>query len=82
MGTAQESDSNIVFWNSRFQIMGSEEMKVIERAFDKPVIIEASEVKIADYSTRVYIVVLQDKVSMKTVQVIDDEVEIIHEMSK
>ena len=57
-------------------------MKVIERAFDKPVIIEASEVKIADYSTRVYIVVLQDKVSMKTVQVIDDEVEIIHEMSK
>ena len=63
-------------------VLGSDEMRVIERAFDKPVIIEASEVKIAEYSTKVYIVVLQDKVSMKTVQVIDDEVEIIHELSK
>ena len=63
-------------------VLGKDEMKVIERSFDAPVIMEASEVKIANYSTKVYILVLQDKVSMKTVQLIDDEVEVIHEVLK
>ena len=61
----------------------TKDMKVmIERAFDAPEIREVSEVKIADYATRVYIVILEDKASMKTVQIIDDEMEVIQEIRK
>jgi hypothetical protein len=52
----------------------TKEMKImIEEAFEAPEIIEVSEVKIADYATSVYIIVLEDRKSMKTVQIIDDE---------
>lgn len=61
----------------------TKDMKVmIERAFDAPEIREVSEVKIADYATKVYIVILEDKASMKTVQIIEDEMEVIQEIRK
>jgi hypothetical protein len=63
-------------------VLTKDVVRVFETTFDEPVIIEASEVKIADYATKVYIVVLQDKQSMKTVQVIEGEVEILHEVLK
>ena len=59
------------------------DMKVmIERAFDAPQIREVSEVKIADYATKVYIIILEDKASMKTVQIIEDEMEVIQDIRK
>lgn len=55
---------------------------MVERSFIEPDIREVSEIKIADYATRVYIIVLEDKESMKTVQIIDDEVQVLNEIRK
>jgi hypothetical protein len=62
--------------------MTSDIKKMIEDAFDAPQIREVSEVKIADFATRVYIIVLEDRQSMKTVQIVDDEMKVISEISK
>ena len=55
---------------------------MIERAFDAPQIREVSEVRIADYATKVYIVIVEDKASMKTVQIIEGEMEVIQDIRK
>lgn len=43
---------------------------------------EVSEVKIAGYSSKVYVVLLEDATSMKTVQILDGEIALLHEESK
>lgn len=63
-------------------LMTKDVKMMIDNAFEASEIIEVSEVKIADYATSVYIIVLEDRISMKTVQIIDDEIEVIHEMRK
>jgi hypothetical protein len=55
---------------------------LINNSFDNPSVIEVSEVKIANYGGKVYIILLEDKTSLKTVQVMDYEVKVIHEESK
>jgi hypothetical protein len=55
---------------------------LINKSFDGAVIIEASEVKIANFSEKVYVVVLEDKTSMKSVQVMEGQIEVINEMAK
>ena len=63
-------------------VLPKDVQKLIDRSFDGPVVVEASEVKIAEYAGKVSIVVLEDRLTMKTVQIIDDEVEVISEISK
>jgi hypothetical protein len=56
--------------------------KMLERRFVDVQVREVSEVRIADFATRVYVIVLEDNVSVKTVQILDDEVKVIQEMRK
>jgi hypothetical protein len=56
--------------------------KMLERRFVDLQVREVSEVRIADFATRVYVIVLEDNVSVKTVQILDDEVKVIQEMRK
>ncbi|HUQ64602.1 MAG TPA: hypothetical protein VM101_00505 [Flavitalea sp.] len=63
-------------------LMTSDMRTLIENTFDAPVIREISEVKIAGYGDKVYIVILEDKKSMKTVQILNDEIKVISEVAK
>jgi hypothetical protein len=54
----------------------------LEKTFDGLQIKEVTEVKIADFATMAYVVVLEDRTSLKTVQIIEDEIDVIHEMAK
>lgn len=54
--------------------------KMLAAKFPRAGVKEVSEVKIADFATRVYIIVLQDEAAIKTVQVMDDEVKVISEI--
>ena len=63
-------------------LMNQDLKNKVETAFDAPEIIEVSEVKIADYAAKAYIIVLEDKESMKTVQIIGDDMEVLHEVSR
>ena len=56
--------------------------KMLEKKFDDVQVREVSEVKIADFPTRVYVIVMEDNVSVKTVQILEDEVKVIQEMRK
>ncbi|MBL7699187.1 MAG: hypothetical protein JNK79_13565 [Chitinophagaceae bacterium] len=56
--------------------------KMLDDKFDNPQVREVSEVKVADYADIVYIIVVEDKTSMKTVQVMDDEIKVLSELSK
>lgn len=56
--------------------------KMLERRFVDVQVREVSEVKIADFATRVYVIVFEDNVSVKTVQLLDDEVKVIQEIRK
>jgi hypothetical protein len=54
----------------------------LEKTYDGLQIREVTEVKIADFSTLAYVVVLEDRTSLKTIQIIEDEISVIHEMAK
>ena len=54
----------------------------LEKTFDGLQIRDAIEVKIADFAARAYVVLLDDKASLKTVQVVEDEISVIYEVEK
>jgi len=54
----------------------------LEKTFDGLQIREVTKVKIADFATMAYVVVLEDRTSLKTVQIIEDEISVIHEIEK
>jgi hypothetical protein len=56
--------------------------KMLEKRFVDPQVKEVSEVKIADFATKVYVIVMEDNVSIKTVQILEDEVKVIQEIRK
>jgi hypothetical protein len=56
--------------------------KMLERRFADVQVREVSEVKIADFATKVYVIVLEDKVSVKTVQIMDGEMTVVQENRK
>ena len=57
------------------------EMK-LEKTFGGLQIRDVAEVKIADFATKAYVVVVQDKTSLKTLQIIEDEISVIQEVEK
>jgi hypothetical protein len=64
------------------KLLTGDMMEMLESRFTDPQLREVSEVKIADFATKVYIIVLEDDISMKTVQVMEDEVKVISELRK
>ena len=54
----------------------------LEKTFDGLHIREVTEVKIADFATKAYVVLLDDKLSLKTVHIIEDEISVIYEIEK
>lgn len=54
----------------------------LEETFDGLQVREVAEVKMAEFATRAYVVVLEDRTTLKTVQVIEDEISVIHEAEK
>jgi hypothetical protein len=52
------------------------------QAFDEMQIKEVAEVKMAGFATKSFVVVLEDKAFVKTVQLIDDEITVLYEMEK
>jgi hypothetical protein len=54
----------------------------LEQTYDGPQIREVTEVKIADFASKAYVVVLEDRTSLRTIQIIDDEISVIHEIQK
>jgi hypothetical protein len=52
----------------------------LQETFDVMQIREVTEVKIADFATKAYVVVLEGRTSLKTVQIIEDEISVIHEV--
>jgi len=54
----------------------------LEEAFEGLHIKEVTEVKIADFAAKANVVVLEDKRSLKTVLIIEDEISVIHEVEK
>jgi hypothetical protein len=58
------------------------ETKLINNKFNKAVVREVSEVKIAEYSSKVYVVILEDATSMKTIQLMEGEITVLQEESK
>ncbi len=54
----------------------------LEKTFDGLQIREVAEVKMADFATNAYVVVLEDRTSLKTVQIIEDEISVINEIEK
>jgi hypothetical protein len=56
--------------------------KMLEKKFADVKVREVSEVKIADFPTSVYVLVMEDNISVKTIQILDDEVKVIQEMRK
>jgi hypothetical protein len=54
----------------------------LEEAFDGLQIREVAEVKMARFTTKGFVVVLEDKTSVKTVQLIEDEISVVSEMDK
>lgn len=51
-------------------------------AFDDIQIREVAEVKLAEFSSPAYVVLLEDRMSLKTIQIIDDEMSVIQEVNK
>jgi hypothetical protein len=43
---------------------------------------EVTEVKIADYATKAFVIVLDGKASLKTIQIIENEIIVLHEAEK
>lgn len=56
--------------------------KMLSEKFPRSSVKEVSEVKIADFATKVYIIVIEDELSMKTVQVMEDEVKVISDIQR
>jgi hypothetical protein len=54
----------------------------LEDTFDGLQVREVAEVKMAEFATRAYIVVLEDRTTLKTVQIIEGEISVIHEVKK
>jgi hypothetical protein len=54
----------------------------LNEMFDQMHIKEVTEVKIADFATKAYVIVLEDKKSLKTVQIIEDDISLLSEIEK
>jgi len=54
----------------------------LEKTFDGLQIRAVTEVKIADFATKAYVVLLEDKSSLKTVHIIEDEISVLYEAEK
>jgi hypothetical protein len=54
----------------------------LDEKFDHMNIREVTEVKIADFATKAYVVVLENRVKLMTVQIIEDEITVLHEAEK
>jgi hypothetical protein len=54
----------------------------LDEMFEHMQIKEVTEVKIADFATKAYVIVLEDKKSLKTVQVIEDDISVLSEIEK
>jgi hypothetical protein len=54
----------------------------LEKTFDDLQVREAAEVKMAGFAGKAYVVVLEDRSSLKTLQIIDGEISVIHEVDK
>jgi hypothetical protein len=64
------------------KLLTNELSKLISDSFAGAEIREVSEVKIASYSSKAYVIVLEDKTSLKTIQVIDGDISVLHEQEK
>lgn len=54
----------------------------LEQTFDELQLREVAEVKMTGFATKVIMVVLEDKSSVKTVQIIDDDISVLNVMDK
>jgi adenine C2-methylase RlmN of 23S rRNA A2503 and tRNA A37 len=54
----------------------------LDEMFEHMQVKEVTEVKIADFATKAYVIVLEDKKSLKTVQVIEDDISVLSEIEK
>jgi hypothetical protein len=54
----------------------------LEETFDGLQVREVADVKMAEFATRAYVVVLEDRTTLKTVQIIEGEISVIHEVEK
>ena len=63
-------------------LLSKDMKKMLEKRFLDGQVREVSEVKIADFATKVYVIVMEDNVSVKTVQILEDEVKVIQEIRK
>jgi hypothetical protein len=63
-------------------LLGDKLAAMVNKRFDVTVIKEVSEVRISGYNTSVYIVVLEDKTSVKTLQIMENEIKVLQEQRK
>jgi hypothetical protein len=54
----------------------------LEEMFEHMQIKEVTEIKIADFATKAYVIVLEDMKALRTVQIIEDEISVISEIQK
>jgi hypothetical protein len=64
------------------KLLTARQRSQINFSFDEPQIRQVSEVKMASSTTKVYVVIVEDESSLKTVQLIDGDIEVLNEQSK
>jgi hypothetical protein len=64
------------------KLLSARQKSQINFTFDDPQIRQVSEVKMASSPTRVYVVIVEDENSVKTVQLIEGDIQVINEQIK
>jgi len=64
------------------KLLSARQKTQINFTFDEPQIRQVSEVKMANSATKVYVVIVEDENSLKTVQLIEGDIEILNEQIK
>lgn len=64
------------------ELLSASDKRQINVAFDEPEVRQVSEVKMAGFRTKVYIVIVEDESSVKTVQLIEGNLKVINEQLK
>jgi hypothetical protein len=64
------------------ELLSGELKTKITGTFEGMEIKEVTEVKIADFASKAYVVLLDGKTSLKTIQIIDDDIMVLHEEDK
>ena len=64
------------------ELLPAELKAKVNEMFGDMQIKEVTEVKIADYATKAFVIVLDGKASLKTIQIIENEIIVLHEAEK